>query len=687
MAQFIQEVPRVSSAGIGGQAMVNVSTPNLSAAVGAAVNSLADAAQTFGSIYSEASAKDTVKTEISNLDATASYAQEATGAFGPPRPEEMALPPELKGYQKEFDIMRAAYASGGLSREKMQLLAGARVRDAIQEMPIFRDRIMQAAQGVLGFNVQSLEAQSWFGMFPTEGQLRDGTRKTGGKTVTEQWMEKAEAMHLANPALSVEFYYRQIALGEDASMRASIAKDMYDTDQISARDWLSQEDKADTMKGFQNMMHGVLTAYQKGEAVDPIAINSIVDVEYKQYVANIKSQYKGDTNSPEFIRFEEQAKSRYDGYKEFVNFVGVDNLNEVKLKRFSVGLELLGNELIPEIKFLEKNAPNSSDVLLNLLSNAQNQQQLDYMLRAFPTIKTLYDNVKDPAQFRKAMYDVGRVVVSGEGYDSLTEEQKTAVPEVAKKMFNDAETPEQADSVIKGLASAGMTAMPVSALASGSPMRVGSESHEFFKNEYANTLPVYIDNLAAEISDYLGRGVEVSWDDNGNLVVDRSALRWIQTSTSGLVDKVNMFNKAIDKGWHRIVGMSKEAHIDKVKEMWEASLEKARYNSAVTKTDNALLYLEGGNVDDYNRAIVGIKNYLGPAVDQYMESPEWKKKSAHVEGKVVEAEITNALSMFDEGRMGEGVKTLERLAEKFPERFPNGVKAILDSVGYQYDGQ
>lgn len=572
MAQFIQSNQLTPVQGSAGQQqVVQNQGPTLGEGLASVLKNTGSLLDVAGDVYSENQAKSIVNEEIQNLDKARSIAEKGKFTAGDPVPESIKLD------QKQWDMLATAVQSGALSQDKARLIASSRLRTRIAEEPFFADRMRKAASGVLGFNIESEAAQQYFTSLPTEAQLNS----TSAKSQYAKYADQAQAWKSAGVIENVDEGIQWLAKADMLETQNKVAEVQAEAGIRNANDvanTLIQNHNAVAWSTFLGDMKA--EEAQTGQPIKPEEFTRKLDnqrVLFKQRFDNAWVKSGGDLNTPEYNRQLDALNQQYADMKEFANTYGIDNVLKLNVERQNRLFEAAGQQMFPQLTLITKTfGQQTASDLINLA--ATNSTKRDLLMKQNPELAAAFNLMnQDPKLFNNKLMQVGSKVIRGE---NLSDEDPALV-DYTVKALHDSGSQETKATTIQTLADQGYNWKSLSVLADSRAYLEPEVNKEYFKTQYNQGLPAAVNQLALELQATPGISAEVN--DSGDVVVVTDVAGGAgmpQTGTGGLItnpqetqaqivavnrakslaDKINLFNKAMGRGYSQVVGTTKDQY-------------------------------------------------------------------------------------------------------------------------------
>ena len=578
MAQFIQSQQLSPVQGTAGQqSVVTRNGPTFGEGLQSAVQNIGGVIDTAGTIYGERRAKELVNEEIENIDRARGVAESGQFTAGDPVPES------LKMDQKEWDMMAAAVQSGSMSREKARLMASARLRKRIAEEPFFAGRMRRAASGLLGFNIESEGAQQYFSSFQTQAQLAEGS----GNEIMDKYREQAEVWKATGVIDNVESGIQYLAKLDRLKQEEEMALLQAKAGVRSANDMANVFIQANNSKSWGSFLGDVkATEAETGKPITPETFKRKLDQTQANFIEKFDNAWVesgGDLNSEDYNRHLSRIENEYGKMKEFADAYGIDNILKLKVDRQEQLFDLMGMEMFPQFTMITRTfGQQVTSDLLNALT--MNKTKRDLFMKNNPELRTAFEMMdSDPKQFTRKMSDISSKILNGE---ELEDEDTPWVNGVATELHRNG-TPETKEGVMRGLSDMGLNWKGLSLAVESRAYLEPEFTRTTFKTMYEEGMPATIEQLAIELQAIPGISANVGDDGRVTISTDIAGGAMPQTGTGGLItnpsatqeqivavnrarqlaDKINLFSRGMERGYDKVVGTSKEKHVNDVRRM------------------------------------------------------------------------------------------------------------------------
>jgi hypothetical protein len=562
MAQFIQggSLPQVQGTA-GDVRVVQDKTPTAGDLVSNLTNLAGKTFDSYGDIYAQDKAKSLVEEEIENIDSAVAAAESGEFSQGDDVPESIKLD------QKEWIVLQNAVKNGEMTQTKATMLASSRLRSRISQEPMFADKLRKAASGVVGFNIESEYAKRYFGAFPTEAQV-------AGSEKNKYFQEKDQQAAVFSSELggSKEMWRRELVQQDADEMQLKIFDTQLELGNITASKWASEHAAKDGRNAFEKVMTNLQLMSKSGEPIDNVVVNNNLLAQKEIYLTELRNRFSannGDINGEEFARAEKAADERYDGYADLVEAFGTDNLMKVKIDRLKnardlYGAEFYGNVLLAKDIFGEKGMNN----WFQLVSRDINETQRQKMFKEFPQLQEIDSLMRGDAQdLQKHLGLVTQKLTTG---GDLSEENEGAVDAAASSSYKDGNETAQ-NSIIETLDQNAMPFKAASLIATKRPGITSVNNISAMKKYYERKMPQAISDLGRLVDESVNLSTYTRSDGKIGIKLGQGGYEGIGRVASrsddldrlaeanGILDKIDVFYNAIDKGWADQLGTDKES--------------------------------------------------------------------------------------------------------------------------------
>lgn len=614
---------------IGQQSIVQSNEPT----VDQLINPMLKTVDMAGDMYSESKAKSLVESEIENIDAARAMAESGQFTSGD------AVPESLKLDQGEWDMLAGAVQSGSMPRETARLIASSRLRSRIAEEPFFADRMRKSASGVLGFNIESEGAQQYFNSFATKSEIASASGANKNKYLTGV-EERAAAQTLAT---GVDFKTARNAIiiaDRNADTLASL-KNQKEMGQLSSAQFVSELSKIDNKEAFTGIMRDLAVSVKEGQPIDNIVVGNSIETKKQMFLSNMRDQYEGDINSPEFQRIEQSIIARYDGYNTLVQAVGIDNMTTSNINRMEQLRQQIGDKYMMDIQIInEHGGQEAVSQFFKLVGGDLNDTQKAQMLEQFPILKR-FEGIANasPEELKRRLVDTTTAVITEK---PLTPEQKEVIDPVVTESYGKGDEKSQ-DATIRSLRSNQMPTKANSLIATKSPTETSISNIKTFKRGFEKDVPLVFDKIGTLMAKHEGAFSTYQKED-GSIAIKFSnkygsgeigasskradAIDTLKEINKELV-KVAPFWKSLDKGWDTELGVTKEEFAITAKK----SLDTAAIKAEETQLSQGVIK----TATDFANSVIA-------------------------------------------GDRGKARKLFDKSVELNPEAFPNGFEAMYDEI-------
>jgi len=556
---------------IGSQSIIQDTAPSAGDLVKGLTNIAADTLDTASTIVAEDRAKELVQEETANIDKAIAEAEK----LDPNTEASTAVPSSVQMAQEEWDLLSQAVRTGQMSQDRAELIASSRLRSRIAKEPLFARQMRKAASGVLGFNIESTPAQQYFASFPSRAEIAKNSKNEYLAKIEEK--AAAQAKYLNVPFEEA----RETLLRLDRNkQQLELLETQKQTGAITASEWASEISKVDSDQAFTGILTQIQAATVEGAPIDNVVVGNQIETRKQEFLTNLRTQYDGDITSPEFKRVEDAAIARYDGYKTFVDSVGVDNLTEVGLARAENLRKQIGDQFFADIQIM--NSVGGQELVRQYFvfnSGDLNETQKAQMLKRFPMLGRL-GNISgaSPQQLKKMLANTSVKILTDQ---PLTEEDKQLIDPVATEIYDKGDEKSQV-KVIERLRDNSMKFKGASLVLSKSPSDTSIDNITFTKDTFESDVPAIINNIGRTLARFDGGlepytrqdgtiGIKLRADYNpagginlnnasyvpGSSATRKEALKALEDINVQL-SKIQPFFKGMDKGWGKILGTNKE---------------------------------------------------------------------------------------------------------------------------------
>lgn len=560
----------------GQRTVVNGNPPNPGELMTSLASTAAKTYDTAGTVYAKNKAEEIVNEELGNVETAIAMAEKSA------TDEDFVKPGEMPVSDDEFTMIEGAVRSGAMTREKARLVASSRLRSRIAEEPFFADKLRQAASGVIGFNIQSEPAQQYFASFKTAASMNS----SAAKTQQQKWWDQAEAESVAL-GVPTESIYRQLAQESYLSREKDILLAQQQAGIASDTDTFGQLNSKNSAVDFGNILGTMKAVFQENGSVDEQAASQVITQAKAARLAEL-DQIFNDPTSSAYLNAQKAVESRFESYSNFVNSVGFDTLNELKIDRVKRANEILGNEMFRMEKLIIQNLGSESYTqVIDLLASTTDPSRLETIFHGSPAmgkIAAMTGNTVALKAFGNQIASVYKSIANGQsignpqGGDAgqgAGENSETGITDVnvaegvlAEMIRADGETE---DGAIAYMDAQGMKTKPVSMLIQKNPNRASIDSKKYFKTMYENTLPEY----STQLGEILAQNPALEWtiDERGQVQIERpqpntnlkgtaamnADMRRVQRQMRGynaatnLTQHINLYGEGVNKGWGTVV--------------------------------------------------------------------------------------------------------------------------------------
>lgn len=558
MVQLIQSNQLSQIPGSAGQQQViQDQSPTLGDAISNTIGRAQQVYDTAGDIYAQNKSRSIAKEELENIDKAVSIAEKSA------REDEFVAPEELPVSDAEFKVIEGAVRSGAMSREKARLLASSRLRTRISEEPFFANKLRQAASQVVGFNIESEQARQYFASFQTEAQLAQGGKNKYLSDINDRAVAYSQYL-----GTDFEETRAQLLKADRIEQQKDMLENMKEMGQISANEWANERTKMDNAQAFEFVLTELKTLQNEGESVDNVVVNSTLETRKQMHLTELRNGYEGDINSAEFKSIVDSVNARYEGYKGLIEDIGVDKLNKVRIDRAAQLRTLRGDEMFADIKLIREAAGEGGvQAYFETMSGNLNATQRDQLFRNFPLLKridSLVNSTDEELQKRLATTTT-KVLTDGD----LNDDDREVIDPVVKNIYDQGEEETQT-KLIEKLQKDGMKYKGLSLVVNKNPRDASVDNVKYGKMMYEEELP----SLTAKVGSLFAQSEDLDLvkKDNGEfLAVIRSSTRQgpgarqlrdidmeRHAQAQELVEKINVYKRAIDKGWGNTFGTTME---------------------------------------------------------------------------------------------------------------------------------
>ncbi|UCD07414.1 MAG: hypothetical protein JSW41_00310, partial [Candidatus Aenigmatarchaeota archaeon] len=179
MTTFVQNIEGAQGVGIGNQRVVQEQTPSFAPTAQAISAGLANAYNLGGEIVADYVADGIVESAGDALEKERARIEDTDMATAIPQGN-------IADLTKTTNLLRSGVTRGTMSKEKARLFVTNEVTKAIQDQPLFQDKIRNAAQDLLGFNLQSEASKAYFSSFPSEAAIASARGGSSGGALEKQ---------------------------------------------------------------------------------------------------------------------------------------------------------------------------------------------------------------------------------------------------------------------------------------------------------------------------------------------------------------------------------------------------------------------------------------------------------------------------------------------------------------------
>lgn len=630
-SQQLSQIP-----GSAGQvSVIQDRTPTVGQGLQSLVSAGAKMYDVAGDIYSKNQAQSMVTEEINNIEHAQAIAERKV------KDENFVEPDLMPVDAAEFTIIENAVRSGAMSREKARLMASSRLRTRISEEPFFADKLRQAASQVVGFNIMSEPAQQYFASFKTEAQLAANS----ANSQQQKWWDQAMAEHAGMPDVPVEEIYRQIAQESYAARQKELAASKKAMGLHDDMQEFNEVDTANSAVDFGAVLGNFKRIYEQNGSVDEQAAAQIISQAKAARFAELDQIFQ-DKTSTEYQRAQQVIEARFNGYAEFVESVGFDNLNQLRIDRVKAANEILGNKMFQMEKFIIQNlGADTFNQTLDMISTINDPSRLEAMFRSSPIsgqVAGLMGNQTAVKAFGDQLATVWEKIAAKQPPATTGPNEQTGMTEedvtnaILQKMFE--RGGESEVGALEYMEENGLESKPVSMIVQKTPSRATEGSKRYFKTMYTNTLPAYTEQLAG----VLANNPDLEWaiNDKGQFEIVkpqpsadaiggramredmRRVQRQMQTYNEAqrFAEHINLYGQGISTGWGSEVDITPPEYRRKI-----AQIVDKGYSTAATGMINEAFNLMLENNDELGRETWSKLQRIAP---QYREFTYEQQKEA-----------------------------------------------------------
>lgn len=566
----------------GQQSVVQDRSPTLGEGLQRLTKAATNAYDAAGTIYAKNRSEEIVNEELGNIEQSIAIAERMRDD------EDFVRPDLLPTSDPEFDLIHGAVLNGSMTREKARLIASSRLRTRISEQPFFADKLRQAASEVVGFNIQSEPARQYFASFQTEAQLRSGS----AKTQQQKWMDEAQAISVTMPGVPVEEIYRQLAQASYAETRKQFAANRKELGLIDDMEEFNEVNAENSAIDFGSILGNFKQIFEQNGSVDEQAATQILSQAKAARMAELDQIFQ-DQTSTEYQRAQQAIESRFQNYADFVESVGFDTLNQLRIDRVKRANEILGDKLWPMEKLIVQNLGSDTFTqTLELISSVTDPSRLETVFRSSPItgkVAAILGNKTAMKSFGDQIAEAYGNIAQGNQPQDNTPNQETGMTDtevteaILQKMFQDGGSSEE--GAVEYMNQNGLNTKAVSMISQKAPGRASEGSKEYFKTMYNSTLPQFTERLGQVLA--ANPNLEWNINENGEFIIQQPQpnpearggramqedIRRVQREMRGynqaqeLATHINLYGQGIAKGWGNVVGTTPAEYRKRVADM------------------------------------------------------------------------------------------------------------------------
>lgn len=614
MVSFVTRTDEVQGGGIGDQRIISQQQPSIAAAVqqsGAALNQAVDLA---GTQIAKSTAQDIVRDAQSQIEQERAEMEDlgiedTTGAVA-----------ELNQGVKTLE---KGVKSRKISRENARIRATDLVTKAIQEQPLFKDKIRRSAESLLGFSLESEASKQFFSSFETQASMGSGGGLTGMTSMEKEALGLSRLLGISLPkAMETVGQSKLLELqSENATNRMKLGD-------LSAEGGFRELTNVDSVQSTNRIFADVLAMKDAGEEVNENVWRQALDVQQAAFLSKVRDKFTDAGITPTSAvmqRFEEETADRYNQTFEYVKNMDSNFLTKQNIERLVTAQKAYGMQALPVFTMLtnavgERFATRALDIIDR---TGGDPERLRALFKNSPALGRVMGIVsQDPNSLARGIQTAVQKLGTDE---SITADDAAWLDFLGSHVVPELPSPERTN-VVEALQSKGLATKAASIIAKTNLSSATPQERSIYKNSWVNAraaLPGIIGNKLAESRASLSdRDAVLSVTDDGFL-----SLRNRRMTPSGLVNtsatnhpawddvqKVNMYLFSTDRGWGSELGIENkkataEAFVQAINKAQQpeegtpASLQ-VRYDELKrTNPERAKLILEaaGGSIDVSNQ--------------------------------------------------------------------------------------
>lgn len=549
MVSFVTRTEEVQGAGIGDQRVINKQRPSVAATVEQVGATLNKAVDRVGDSIADSTAQEIVRDAQSQIDSERAELE---------RLNQEVPNNTVQDVDRGIKTLEQGVASRQISRENAKIRAQDLVTKAIQDQPLFKDKIRKSAENLLGFSLESEASRQFFSTFETQAQLSSG-QGVSGMTALEK-----EALGLSRVlGISLNKAYDIVGEREMLEIQTENIQNRMKRGDTSSEGAFRELSNIDSRTSTNAVFAEVLKLREAGEEINENTWRQVLDVNQQSFLADMEQQLEESGLSPTsqvMQRFREETIERYNQTFDSVKNLDSAFLTKQNIERLITAQQAYGMQALPVFTMLK-----------NTVGERFATRALDIIDRANgdPTVlKALFKN--SPA--------LGRVMtLVGQEPNALADGIKSAFSKLSNEenlneldlgiidlmgssIFKELPSGERTN-VVESLQSKGLPTKAASIIAGTNFSSSTPEERRIFKRSWDNSqtaLTTSIGNKMKEARSSLSdRGATLSVTDSGFL-----SLRTRAMTPSGLVNtsavdhpawdevqKLNMYLHSFDRGW------------------------------------------------------------------------------------------------------------------------------------------
>jgi len=616
MSEFITRIEQPDAPGLGQQQVVQQEHVPMAPVAESVGQAFLQGFDMYGNQVAQEQGQAAVTDSIQDLEDAMGYIEDNERALATAEEEGNNIfpvatdrvPDSVNMSQQQFDMLRSAVKSGEMTRSRARLHASKLVRERISEAPMFADRIRESASDFLGFDPRTERTRQYFGAFPTESEQPTNTFR-------DNLMQEATTISEVT-GVSVDHVARTMMENRLADMEIENSQLQYDMDQISGREYLDQIGRQDSRKMYKRVFGEVMALRNDGQPVDAQTFNSLIEQDMHQHLAEVKSGYQGNTTDSEFVAYRDQVRSRYDGVKEYIETIGIDNLNEQELSRMETMVSLRGLQEFPDFAmFREAAGEQGFNTLFDLLGRAGNDEELSFMMQQFPALETAYRRLnQDPEQLRQELFGAGRAILEGGDLSNYNED---VVDVVAVELYENGDE-QSKNSTVQDLAENGYNFKLISMLGGMSPRQATEDNINWYKEQYEGALGFQVQQIATDLAAHMHENPDlITFEEDGTIQLnddrqvtasDRAPItgfrseRRLSEDTHQAVERLNAFRDSMNRGWSRELGVSPQEHVQRIEQTIRDGISNEQENIRQNLQQNLMANMETGTRSSLRKA-------------------------------------------------------------------------------------